>query len=134
SIASPYFDQRFLLSVSSSHAFRRCFNRYPFSTSFSRLVGENHQFKPQYQIKVFYIKKKHQKKIADVKQDVNVLKRGISYVKSGVVKSYQTIRKTGKGVQLFISAGTGFLLITTVVLFFGVFSALAGDSGTHSAT
>ncbi|WP_233523626.1 hypothetical protein, partial [Thomasclavelia ramosa] len=28
---SPYFDQRFLLSVSSSHAFRRCFNRYPFS-------------------------------------------------------------------------------------------------------
>ena len=78
--------------------------------------------------------KKHQQKIVDAKQEVNVLKRGISHIKSGVVKSYQTIRKTGKGVQLLISFGTGFLFITTVVLFFGVFGALAGDSGTHSAT
>ncbi|WP_215657162.1 lysozyme family protein [Catenibacterium mitsuokai] len=96
-------------------------------------VKENHQFKPQYQMKAFHMKK-HQQKIVDAKQEVNVLKRGISHIKSGVVKSYQTIRKTGKGVQLLISFGTGFLFITTVVLFFGVFGALAGDSGTHSAT
>lgn len=87
----------------------------------------------QSQIKAFHMKK-HQQKVADTKQNVNVLKRGVSNVKSGVTKSYQVIRKTGKGIQLLISTGTGFLLIATLALFFGVFGALAGDSGTNSAT
>lgn len=75
--------------------------------------------------------KKHQQKVADTKQNVNVLKRGVSNVKSGVTKSYQVTRKTGMGIQLLISTGTGFLLIATLTLFFG---ALAGDSETNFVT
>ena len=99
----------------------------------SNYVNKSHnQSNPQYQMKALHMKK-HQQKVADAKQNVNVLKRGVSNVKSGITKSYQVIRKTGKGIQLLISGGTGFLLIATLALFFGVFGALAGDSGTNSA-
>lgn len=96
-------------------------------------VSRNYnQSNPQHQMKALHMKK-HQQKVADAKHNVNVLKRGESNVKSGITKSYQAVRKTGKGIQFLISAGTGFLLIATLALFFGVFGALAGDSGTNSA-
>lgn len=58
----------------------------------------------------------------------------MSNVKGGIVKSYKAVKKTRQGIQLLISAGTGFLLIATIALFIGVFGALAGDSNTNSAT
>ena len=99
----------------------------------THFASANHnQLNSQYQMKAFHIKK-HQQKATDTKKNVHVLKQKISHVKSGMTKSYQMIRKTGKGVQFLMSAGTGVLLIITIALFFGVFGALADDSGINSS-
>lgn len=84
-------------------------------------------------MKLFHIRN-HKKKIGDVKESSSKIKNGIINIGKAIRGTYRFVKKTVTSINNLICIGSGLILLIVISLFFGVFGALSGGSGTNSAT